>query len=84
MLALAAAGSQAEALAVYDTVRARLADDLGLDPGAELREAHGRVLRQQALAPPGATARRFARPSSPLTWPPSLDAGPRPPTCRGC
>ncbi len=51
MLALAAAGSQAEALAVYDTVRARLAADLGLDPGAELRDAHSRVLRQQAPAP---------------------------------
>jgi DNA-binding SARP family transcriptional activator len=48
MLALAAAGSQAEALAVYETTRARLAEHLGLDPGAELREAHGRVLRQQA------------------------------------
>jgi DNA-binding SARP family transcriptional activator/tetratricopeptide (TPR) repeat protein len=52
MLALAAAGSQAEALAVYETARARLADHLGLDPGAELREAHGRVLRQQATAAP--------------------------------
>jgi DNA-binding SARP family transcriptional activator/Tfp pilus assembly protein PilF len=54
MLALAAAGSQAEALAVYEATRARLAEHLGLDPGAELREAHGRVLRQQAG---GASAR---------------------------
>jgi DNA-binding SARP family transcriptional activator/tetratricopeptide (TPR) repeat protein len=54
MLALAAAGSQAEALAVYQATRARLAEHLGLDPGAELREAHGRVLRQQAG---GASAR---------------------------
>lgn len=48
MLTLAAAGNQAEALAVYESTRARLAQDLGLDPGAELREAHSRVLRQQA------------------------------------
>jgi DNA-binding SARP family transcriptional activator/tetratricopeptide (TPR) repeat protein len=50
MLALAAAGSQAEALAVYEATRARLAEDLGLDPGTELRGAHGRVLRQQDAA----------------------------------
>ena len=48
MLALAATGNQAGALAVYEATRARLAEHLGLDPGAELREAHGRVLRQQA------------------------------------
>ena len=51
MLALAAAGSQAEALAVYAATRVRLAEDLGLDPGTELREAHERVLRQQDAAP---------------------------------
>jgi DNA-binding SARP family transcriptional activator/tetratricopeptide (TPR) repeat protein len=65
MLALAAGGSQAEALSVYEATRARLAEDLGLDPGAELREAHGRVLRQQAatrvLAPP-AEARKADAP----------------------
>lgn len=48
MLALAAAGNQAEALAVYERTRACLAEDLGLDPGAELREAHSRVLRQRS------------------------------------
>src|ERR1700736_3511057 len=61
MLALAAAGSQAEALAVYATVRARLADDMGLDPGAELRDAHGRVLGQQVLAPPASGRGRDRR-----------------------
>jgi DNA-binding SARP family transcriptional activator len=47
MLLLAAAGHQAEALAVYETTRAALAEELGIDPGAELRDAHRRVLRQQ-------------------------------------
>src|SRR5262249_29843357 len=40
MSTLAASGQQAEALSVFDTVRARLADELGIDPGPALREAH--------------------------------------------
>ncbi|MFD7999625.1 AfsR/SARP family transcriptional regulator [Streptomyces mirabilis] len=36
---LAAAGRQAEALETYQVVRARIADDIGLDPGPELQEA---------------------------------------------
>jgi DNA-binding SARP family transcriptional activator/tetratricopeptide (TPR) repeat protein len=47
MLLLAAAGHQAEALAVYEATRGALADELGIDPGAELRDAHHRVLNQQ-------------------------------------
>jgi DNA-binding SARP family transcriptional activator/tetratricopeptide (TPR) repeat protein len=47
MLLLAAAGHQAEALAVYETTRAALAEGLGIDPGTDLRDAHRRVLSQQ-------------------------------------
>jgi DNA-binding SARP family transcriptional activator len=58
MLALAADGRQAEALARFRTVRERLAGELGLDPGAELREAQVRVLqhnvRTDAMSIPGA------------------------------
>ncbi|MGI5183679.1 BTAD domain-containing putative transcriptional regulator [Dactylosporangium sp. CA-152071] len=51
MLLLAATGQQAAALRRYDTVRARLRDDLGLDPGAEVAAARDRVLRPTAPDP---------------------------------
>ncbi|MEV4510151.1 AAA family ATPase [Dactylosporangium sp. NPDC049525] len=58
MTTLVASGQRAEALSVFDTVRARLADELGVDPGPALREAH-----RQALRPAGAaSAPRFADP----------------------
>ncbi|BCY09523.1 BTAD domain-containing putative transcriptional regulator [Actinoplanes sp. L3-i22] len=52
MTALAAAGHQAEALDVYRNLRERLVDELGIDPGRDLQEAHQRVLTQ--AAPPAA------------------------------
>ncbi|MEU7872849.1 BTAD domain-containing putative transcriptional regulator [Dactylosporangium sp. NPDC049140] len=48
VLALAAAGQQAEALAVYQRVREQLANELGIDPGAEMAAAHATVLRRVA------------------------------------
>jgi DNA-binding SARP family transcriptional activator len=47
ILALAATGHQAQALARYQTVRERLSDEFGVDPGAEMRTAHSKVLRQE-------------------------------------
>ncbi|MEU9740431.1 BTAD domain-containing putative transcriptional regulator [Micromonospora chersina] len=47
LLALAADGRQAEAVETYRVVRRRLADDLGIDPGEELREAYDRLLHQR-------------------------------------
>ncbi|MGE0295121.1 BTAD domain-containing putative transcriptional regulator [Pseudonocardia sp.] len=47
MRALVATDRRAEALAVFARLRARLADELGLDPAPELRELERRVLRQE-------------------------------------
>ncbi len=51
ILALAGAGQQAAALQVYTDIRERLRTDLGIDPGAALRTAQTRVLRQQYAIP---------------------------------
>ena len=44
MLALYRAGRQSEALAAYRSARERLVDQLGLEPGPELRELERRIL----------------------------------------
>ncbi|WP_326719293.1 AAA family ATPase [Streptomyces sp. NBC_00243] len=46
MRALYLAGRQSEALASYEALRSRLADDLGVDPGPALSALHQAVLRQ--------------------------------------
>ena len=47
--ALSAAGNQAEALAVVAAVRARLAEDLGIEPGPAMQAAHRQALTQSAI-----------------------------------
>jgi DNA-binding SARP family transcriptional activator/tetratricopeptide (TPR) repeat protein/DNA polymerase III delta prime subunit len=47
ILLLASAGQRAEALAVFRALTGRLADELGIDPGPEVRAAYQQVLRQQ-------------------------------------
>ncbi|HTW04147.1 MAG TPA: BTAD domain-containing putative transcriptional regulator [Streptosporangiaceae bacterium] len=50
MIALAGSGQQAAALEVFDAIRRRLDDQLGIRPGAELAAAHARVLGQHIPA----------------------------------
>lgn len=46
MLALYRAGRQADALAAYRNARDTLVDDLGIEPGTQLRELHDAILAQ--------------------------------------
>ncbi len=48
MLALYRAGRQAEALEVYQDARARFVDELGIEPGPELKRLQSEILRHEA------------------------------------
>ncbi|SDJ16563.1 AfsR/SARP family transcriptional regulator [Nonomuraea jiangxiensis] len=65
MTALLRSGRRAEALDAYDEGRRLLAEELGLSPGAGLRECHQMVLRAQA-APPRQAPQPSATPRAPL------------------
>ena len=67
MVALAGAGQQAAAIGVFEALRRRLDQDLGVRPGPELAAAHQRVLRQD-IPPPAGDASAF-------TGRPGPDAG---------
>lgn len=90
MVALYRSGRQGEALAVYQSTRRALVDELGVEPGPDLRELEAAILRQEpelllttgepaVVRPPSPEPRRpggsWARP--PL--PPAATAGSRVP-----
>ncbi|MBE1469411.1 BTAD domain-containing putative transcriptional regulator [Kibdelosporangium phytohabitans] len=67
MRALYGAGRAGEALASFADVRARLADELGMDPSQQLTDLHQAILRQDPhLAAPSAPVTSAARPSGNL------------------
>jgi DNA-binding SARP family transcriptional activator len=74
MIALAGTGQQAAALAVYDRVRQRLDEQLGVRPGAILAQAQARVLRQDVPAAAAEPARAVVR--APAGPPRQLPRGP--------
>jgi DNA-binding SARP family transcriptional activator/tetratricopeptide (TPR) repeat protein len=77
MLSLYRTGRQSDALAAYQVVRHVLADQLGIDPGPELRLLHQRILGadSQLLLPAGAEPSS----SAPAALSPSAVQGARPP-----
>ena len=56
--ALYAAGRQADALAAYERIRTRLADELGAAPSPDLQAAHLAVLKGETTSPVKAKSRR--------------------------
>ncbi|MGD3112552.1 AfsR/SARP family transcriptional regulator, partial [Streptomyces sp. YGL11-2] len=60
MRALYGSGRQAAALGAYQDLRGRLRDELGVDPGTELRRVHQAVLRRDDEQLLGAAAVRAA------------------------
>ena len=53
MRALDGAGRHAEALEVYGQARDAISEQLGVDPGAELRQLHAELLAKDSAAPAG-------------------------------
>jgi len=82
LIALYGCGRQAEALEAYRTTRRRLVDELGVEPGPELKELERRILEQDpSLEPPwregrpAAAARRLGRRGAVIAFAGLLVAG---------
>lgn len=69
MRALSACGRQADALSVYRTARRTMIDELGVEPGPELRQLEAQILAGMLPAPEG----EGIRPVQPRTEPADAD-----------
>ncbi|MFF1543784.1 BTAD domain-containing putative transcriptional regulator, partial [Streptomyces sp. NPDC058291] len=81
MLALHRTGRQAEALAVHRDLRTRLVEDLGVEPGPAVREAHVEVLlgsMTDALAAPPSPAPATSSPAPATSSPAPATSSPAP------
>ncbi|MFF9037940.1 BTAD domain-containing putative transcriptional regulator [Streptomyces sp. NPDC014892] len=74
---LAATGHEARALSTYRAARARLAEELGIDPGPELRAAHRAVLHGTGLPTQASTPTSTSAPAPAPTLTP-ISASPEP------
>ncbi|MGC5020394.1 AfsR/SARP family transcriptional regulator [Micromonospora sp. DT47] len=74
MRALHLGGRRAEALDQYARTRALLADELGVDPGAELQKLHQQILRDELPARPSVVPVETTAPPAPAPAP--ADHGP--------
>jgi tetratricopeptide (TPR) repeat protein len=59
MVALCRAGRRADALQVYQRARETLVEELGIEPGAELRALHQSILRGEEQGPAGTPETTF-------------------------
>jgi DNA-binding SARP family transcriptional activator len=72
MRALAGSGRKSEALALFARLRRRIGEELGVEPGAELLEAHQLLLRTDRTEPPAPPQPQPQprRPAGPAQLPP--------------
>ena len=77
MRALYSSGRQAEALGAYAQAREVIADELGVEPSAELRQLHEQMLRADAgSGRPGSATKTTAADSPFAAWPSGPQAMP--------
>ncbi|MFD4612236.1 BTAD domain-containing putative transcriptional regulator [Streptomyces sp. NPDC058440] len=69
--ALAATGRRAEALQHFETIRRKLSDELGVEPGPGLRAAQQRLLQRRLSRSTGKQAERTGTDSDPTSLPPA-------------